>query len=52
MIEPEDESFKLYKINIKHFANLSGLDSNALYNELREVALQIKSKPLSDPGPS
>jgi plasmid replication initiation protein len=60
MIEPEDESFKLYKINVKHFANLSGLDSNALYNELREVALQIKSKPLviqghvepGDPNPT
>ena len=50
MIEPEDESFKLYKINVKHFADLSGLDSNALYNELREVALQIKSKPLVIPG--
>lgn len=50
MIEPEDESFKLYKINVKHFATLSGLDSNALYNELREVALQIKSKPLVIPG--
>ncbi|HET7238331.1 MAG TPA: replication initiation protein [Terrimicrobiaceae bacterium] len=50
MIEPEDESFKLYKINVKHFAALSGLDSNALYNELREVALQIKSKPLVIPG--
>jgi plasmid replication initiation protein len=49
MIEPEDESFKLYKINVKHFAALSGLDSNALYNELREVALQIKSKPLVIP---
>ena len=60
MIEPEDESFKLYKINVKHFANLSGLDSNALYNELRDVALQIKSKPLviqghlepGDPNPT
>ena len=50
MIEPEDESFKLYKINVKHFAALSGLDSNALYEELREVALQIKSKPLVIPG--
>jgi len=50
MIEPEDESFKLYKINVKHFAALSGLDSNALYNELREVALQIKSKPLVIPS--
>ena len=46
MIEPEDESLKLYKINVKHFAEIAGLDSNALYKELREVALQIKSKPL------
>jgi plasmid replication initiation protein len=60
MIEPEDESFKLYKINVKRFAELAGLDSNALYSELREVALQIKSKPLvikghvepSDPNPT
>jgi plasmid replication initiation protein len=46
MIEPEDEFFKLHKINVKHFAEIAGLDSNALYKELREVALQIKSKPL------
>jgi plasmid replication initiation protein len=46
MIEPEDEFFKLHKINVKHFAQIAGLDSNALYKELREVALQIKSKPL------
>jgi hypothetical protein len=52
MVEPEDESFKLCKINVKHFATLLGLDSNALYNELREVALQIKSKPLVIPQDS
>jgi plasmid replication initiation protein len=46
MIEPEDEFFKLHKINVKHFAQVAGLDANALYKELREVALQIKSKPL------
>lgn len=46
MIEPEDESFKLHKINVKHFAEMAGLDSNALYKELREVALEIKSKPI------
>jgi plasmid replication initiation protein len=60
MIEPEDACFKLYKINVNQFAELAGLDSNALYNELREVALQIKSKPLviqghiepGDPNPT
>lgn len=46
MIQPDDEFFKLHKINVKHFAQITGLDSNALYKELREVALQIKSKPL------
>lgn len=46
MIEPDDDSFKLHKINVKHFAELAGLDTNALYSELRDVALQIKSKPL------
>jgi plasmid replication initiation protein len=46
MIESDDEAFKLHKINIRHFADLAGLDTNALYKELREVALQIKSKPL------
>jgi Initiator Replication protein len=30
MIEPEDEFFKLHKINVKHFAEIAGLDSNAL----------------------
>ena len=29
MIEPEDEFFKLHKINVKHFAQIAGLDSNA-----------------------
>lgn len=46
MIEPDDDQFRLYKINVRQFAEMAGLDSNALYRELREIALEIKSKPL------
>ena len=46
MIEHEDEAFKRYRINVRHFAELVGLDANALYAELRQVAESIARKPL------
>jgi plasmid replication initiation protein len=46
MIQPEDEAFKLYRINVADFAAIAGLDKDHLYEELREVAVGLKSKPL------
>jgi plasmid replication initiation protein len=46
MIEPGDDSLKLYKVHIRSFAEAVGVDPHALYQELRETALGIKAKPL------
>jgi Initiator Replication protein len=46
MIQPEDEAFKLYRINVADSAAIAGLDNDHLYEELREVAVGLKSKPL------
>jgi len=50
MIQPEDEAFKLYRINVADFAAIAGLDKDHLYEELREVAVGLKSKPLVRPS--
>jgi len=49
MIEPEDEDFKRYVVNIAEFAELSGLDAHNLYRELRDLAKSLKQKPLIIP---
>ena len=49
MIEPEDEDFKRYVVNIAEFAELAGLDSHNLYRELRDLAKSVKQKPLIIP---
>src|ERR1700751_5609057 len=46
MIEPEDEDFKRYVVNIAEFAELAGLDAHNLYRELRDLAKSLKQKPL------
>jgi hypothetical protein len=46
MIQPEDEAFKLNRINVADFAAIADLDKDHLYEELREVAVGLKSKPL------
>ena len=43
MIQPEDEAFKLYRINVADFAAIAGLDKDHLYEELREVAVGLKA---------
>ena len=50
MIEPEDEDFKRYIINIAEFAHLASLDKDHLYRELRELAKGLKQKPLIIPN--
>src|ERR1700757_1906043 len=49
MIEPEDEDFKRYVVNVSEFANLAGLDKDHLYRELRDLAKSLKQKPLIIP---
>ena len=49
MIEPEDEDFKRYVVNIAEFAELAGLDAHNLYCELRDLAKSLKQKPLIIP---
>jgi plasmid replication initiation protein len=50
MIEPEDEGFKRYIINIAEFAQLASLEKDHLYRELRELAKSLKQKPLIIPN--
>ena len=49
MIEPEDEDFKRYVVNVSEFADLAGLDKDHLYRELRDLAKSLKQKPLIIP---
>ncbi|MBV8176263.1 MAG: replication initiation protein [Verrucomicrobia bacterium] len=49
MIEPEDEDFKRYVVNVSEFADLAGLDEDHLYQELRDLAKSLKQKPLIIP---
>jgi Initiator Replication protein len=49
MIEPEDDDFKRYIVNIPEFSELAGLDKDHLYLELRDLAKSLKQKPLIIP---
>jgi plasmid replication initiation protein len=49
MIEPEDEDFKRYVVNISEFAELADLQKDDLYRELRDLAKSLKQKPLIIP---
>jgi plasmid replication initiation protein len=46
MIESQDDELKLYRIRIEDFARLVKLRKDDLYQELREIVSQLKSKPL------
>lgn len=50
MIEPEDEDFKRYVVNVADFAKLAKLSKNELYRELRDLAENLKSKVLVVPN--
>ena len=46
MIEPEAEDFGKCKVAVKDYAELTGLKTNDLYQELRDSALAIREKTL------
>ena len=50
MIEPEDEDFKRYVVNVADFAKLAKLSKSELYKELRDLAENLKSKVLVIPN--
>ena len=47
MIDPEAEDFGKCKVAVKEYADLTGLQTDDLYQELRDSALAIKKKLLS-----
>jgi len=50
MIEPEDDALKRYVVNVGDFADLAKLDKDHLYQELRELAANLKRKALIIPN--
>ena len=50
MIEAEDDALKRYVVNISEFAQLANLDKDHLYQELRELAANLKRKALIIPN--
>lgn len=50
MIEAEDDELKRYVVNIAEFAELAKLDKDHLYQELRELAANLKRKALIIPN--
>src|ERR1700758_1164892 len=46
MIDPGAEEFGRIKISVKEFAELTGLQTDDLYRELRETAIAIREQPL------
>ncbi len=50
MIEPEDDDFKRYVVNVSDFAKLAKLSKSELYSELRDLAENLKSKVLVIPN--
>jgi plasmid replication initiation protein len=50
MIEAEDDALKRYVVNITEFAQLANLDKDHLYQELRELAANLKRKALIIPN--
>lgn len=46
-INTSDEDFKEYKLSISEVGEFIGLNSNAVYERLRETAVNLKSKSLS-----
>lgn len=49
MIEPTDEAFKDYRISIKEFSEMLGLEGKAKYTEIKEIARQLMSKSIEIP---
>lgn len=43
-IQPEDEDFKEYRINVKEFADFLGIDKNSVYREFHKIQKSIVSR--------
>lgn len=49
MIQPADEDFKDYRISIKEFSEMLGLEGSAKYTELKEITKDLMSKSIEIP---
>lgn len=49
MIEPTDEDFKDYRISIKEFSDMLGLEGKAKYTELKAITKDLMSKSIEIP---
>lgn len=49
MIQPTDEDFKDYRISIKEFSEMLGLEGSAKYTELKEITKDLMSKSVEIP---
>ena len=49
MIQPTDEDFKDYRISIKEFSEMLGLEGSAKYTELKEITKDLMSKSIEIP---
>lgn len=53
-IQPDDEDFKEYRINVREFADFLGIDKNSVYREFHKIQKSIVSRVLvfyEDDGP-
>src|SRR5690606_28297285 len=49
MIQPVDEDFKDYRISIKEFSEMLGLEGSAKYTELKNITKNLMSKSIEIP---
>lgn len=49
MIQPTDEDFKDYRISVKEFSEMLGLEGSAKYTELKEITKDLMSKSIEIP---
>jgi len=49
MIEPSDSDFKHYRISIREFTEMLGLEGSTKYTEIKKIAKQLMSKTIEIP---
>ena len=49
MIEPSDDDFKNYRISIREFSEMLGLQGSAKYTEIKEITRELMSKSIEIP---
>lgn len=49
MIEPNDDDFKDYRISIKKFSEMLGLEGKTKYTEVKEISKELMSKTIEIP---